>query len=472
MGTILTASDAFRNYIQWAVTREWRDFPASTRHRAVLILADNLAAACSAVDEPQLQKFRERAIARGPAGGASLLAPGRPRLGAHAAAMINGLSMGWNEMDEGYRKAVCHAGLYVLPALLATAEAENASVQETLRAAVLGYDTVARIARTWRFEKLALHPHAVLAPVGAAAGVGFLQRLPVDELVSAVAGACALGMTGAFNQATQGILIRNAWAGQGASIGLNAVEFARCGIGGGAVTPRDVYTALGAIEDLSHLDPIASPGYAVEDGYHKMNACCQYAHSSIEAVQALLARHAELKDIGSIESITVQVHALGYGLNDAAPITTLGSKFSVPHAVASAFVHGHGGVAAFNTDALHADAVVALRQRIRLEAFPDPRPWPEDRPARVSVATRSGKQYSEVCWSAQGGPDRPYSEEVLWDKIEALSDRAAPGLAAAMRRLDAATSSEDGEPILAFSWAAYMENFFSTQDRVPAEAER
>ncbi len=472
MGTILSASDAFRNYMLWAETREWRDFPATTRHRAILILADNLAAACSAVDEPQVRAFRERTLAQGPAGAASVLARGRPRLNTHAAAMINGLSMGWNEMDEGYRKAVCHAGLYVLPALLAAAEAEGASAQDTLRAAVLGYDAVARIARTWRFERLALHPHAVLAPVGAAAGVAFLRRLPADELVAAVAGACALGMTGAFNQATQGILIRNAWAGQGASIGLQAVEFARCGIGGSAVTPHDVYTALGAIEDLSYLDPVAAPGYAVEDGYHKMNACCQYAHSSIEAVQALLAKHPELKDTDAIASITVQVHALGYGLNDTAPVTTLGSKFSVPHAVASAFVHGHGGVAAFNTDALNADAVAALRGRVRLEAFPDPRPWPEDRPARVSVATRSGEQYSEVCWSAQGGPDRPYSEAVLWDKIAALSESVAPGLCAAMRRLDAAVGADGAASMPAASWSACMDDFFSTRAGAASAAGR
>jgi 2-methylcitrate dehydratase PrpD len=460
VGTILNASEAFQAYMKWAASREWHDFSPATRHRAILILADNLSAACSAVDEPEVRKFRERAVARGPSGESSVLAPGRPRLATEAAAVINGLAMGWNEMDEGYRKAVCHAGLYVLPALLAAAEEDDSTVQDVLRATILGYDAVARIARTWRFEKLRLHPHAVLGPVGAAAGVAFLRRVPLDELTAAVSGACAMGLTGAFNQATQGVLIRNAWAGESASIGLHAVEFAACGIGGSALTPHDVYSALDAVEALEYLDPVAWPVYAVEDGYHKMNACCQYAHSSIEAVQALLAKHPQLQQTESISRITVQVHALGIGLDDASPATTLGGKFSVPHAVASTFVHGHGGVAAFNSEALNTEAVASLRQRIQLEPFPDPRPWPEDRPARVTVATASGEQYSEVCWSAQGGPDRPFSEEVLWEKIEALSDRAAPGLSAAMRRLDAAASSDADKAILSTSWSNYIDDFF------------
>ncbi|MES2999205.1 MAG: MmgE/PrpD family protein, partial [Pseudomonadota bacterium] len=199
--TPAAAGEAFEHYLDWACGIEWSDFSAAARRRAVLVLADDLAAAFSAVDEPQVAAVFTRTRAAATGAQASLLAPGRPRVGVLQAAMSNGLAMGWNELDEGYRKAVCHAGLYVLPALLACAEAEGASLQEMLRALLLGYETVTRIARSFGFSAMRIHPHALLSPVGAAAGVGFLRRLPPAELLSAISGAATMGMAGPFNHA-------------------------------------------------------------------------------------------------------------------------------------------------------------------------------------------------------------------------------------------------------------------------------
>jgi 2-methylcitrate dehydratase PrpD len=291
------AGAAFETYLRWAAQIEWADLPATARQRTVLVLADDMAATFSALREPQVMQAHARLLASaGPGGRSSLLMPGRPRLFVTEAAMGNGLAMGWNELDEGFRKAVCHAGLYVLPALLAVAEAEGASLQDLLRALALGYETAARVARAWRLPVMKIHPHALLAPVGAAAGVGFLRRLPFDELLSAVAGAATMGMAGPYNHALKGVLARNTWAPQAAVAGLNALEWAHCGIGGAASSPHEVYAvALGAETDLSVLAPHADEGWAVESGYHKLNACCQYAHSTIEAIQSLLQHNPGLR---------------------------------------------------------------------------------------------------------------------------------------------------------------------------------
>lgn len=469
MGTVLNpppvtaaaAGVAFERYLQWATRVEWSDVSQAARHHVVLVLADDLAAAFSALDEPQVAVARQRMLAAATGGPASLLAPRRPRVSVLQAATGNGLAMGWNELDEGYRKAVCHAGLYVLPALLACAEAEGASLQELLRAALLGYETVSRIACSWRFPAMLIHPHALLAPVGAAAGVGFLRRLPAEELLSAISGAATMGMAGPFNHALQGVLARNTWAAQGAASGLAALEWAHCGIGGQASTPHDVYaTALGAKADLAPLAPHADGGWAVESGYHKMNACCQYAHSTIEAVQTLLAKNPQLKGGEQLASIQVEVHPLGYALDDHRPTTTLGAKFSVPHAVAAALVHGNGGVASFDAASLDNPRIARLRDITRLVPFPDVRPWPDDRPARVTVTSRTGERFDALCWSAQGGPDRPFSEDALWSKVAALSLAQAPGFVRAMREMARLVQSKDTAEALARPWSAWLDDFF------------
>jgi 2-methylcitrate dehydratase PrpD len=455
-GLAAQTGEAFTGFIEWAAQREWRDLPSSAQRRAVLILADDLAAALSALDEPEVARAHERlqASALTPAT-ASLLRPGLPRVGTSQAAMGNGLAMGWNELDEGFRKAVCHAGLYTLPALLAVAESEGASLQDVLRALVLGYETATRVARGWRFPAMNIHPHALLAPVGAAAGVAFLRRLPPAQIAGAVACAATLGMAGPFNQATQGVLTRNTWAAQGAVAGLNAIEWSDCGILGDASSLHSVYAvALGAQADLSAWTLDADAAWAVESGYTKINACCQYAHSTIEAVQLLLERHPALRGGQQVEAIEVEVHPLGHALDNRAPDTTLGAKFSVPHAVAAALVHGNGGVRAFDAASLHDPQLARLRQLVRLRPFEGVRAWPEDRPSRVTVTTAGGARLTAACWSARGGPDKPFAEADLWAKFESIAAERAPAFVATMRQLAALEAGGDG---LSRPWAQWLQ---------------
>ncbi len=437
------AAAAFETCLRRLAALEWADIPASARARGAMVLADNLAAAFSAVAEPEVAAMRASTLQHAEAGSVSVFAPGRPCSSQRDAAALNALAMGWNELDEGYRKAVCHGGLYVLPALMACAEATGASAQDVLRALILGYEAVARVARAWRFPDLKLHPHALLMPVGAAAGLGFLLRLPADQLVSAVAGATALGMAGPLNQAVQGSLVRNAWAAHGANAGWLAVQHARAGIGGLASTPFDVYvTGLGcATTDLSTF---ADDGdWAVESGYQKMNACCQYALSAIEAVQALIGRDPSIQGGATVTAIRVEAHPLALKLDNRTPATTLGAKFSLPHAVAAAVVHGDGGVQSFDAASLDDPRVASLRNLIEIVPFSEQRPAPHDRPATVSISTADGAA-TQTVWSARGGPDRPFDESEVWAKIAALCAPVVPRAAEVLMRLASSASAASG----------------------------
>ncbi|CAM3959756.1 MmgE/PrpD family protein [Bordetella muralis] len=452
------AADAFDGCVRRIVATEWRDLSDTVRQRAAMIVADNVAAAFSALDEPQVEKSRNAVLAREQGGPASLLAPQGTRISVHAAATQNALAMGWNELDEGYRKAVCHGGLYVLPALMAVAEQERAPAQDVLRALILGYELVTRVARAWSFVPMRIHPHALLAPVGAAAGIAILRRLPADDVLSAVAGACTMGMVGPFNQALQGVLVRNTWAAHGAAMGVLAVEQAQAGIGGWASTPYDVYvTALGGSTNVPALTD--EDEWAVASGYQKINACCQYAHSAVEAVQALLERDVSLLGGEQISEIRVHAHPLAYPLDNRSPSTTLGAKFSVPHAVAAALVHGHGGAQAFDNASLSDPRVARLRSKVVLEPFADVRPWPLDRPATVTLTTPDG-QVTETCWSARGGPDRPLAQQDVWEKIRSLCDRHTPQamstLQALVSQAGGAASASAGMLDLQCSWNDWM----------------
>ena len=87
---------------------------------------------------------------------ATVFTGGRPKADRFSAAVANGAAADWCELDEGYRRATCHAGLYTIPALIADAEASGATTRGDVRALVLGYEVAARFARAFPFKTLVL----------------------------------------------------------------------------------------------------------------------------------------------------------------------------------------------------------------------------------------------------------------------------------------------------------------------------
>jgi len=424
--------------LEWAAACSWEEVPHAARERIALVIGDDIAAMLAASGEPEVRAVQEGLARRARAAEATLLARGAPRVEMHDAAIGNGVAASWAEMDEGYRKVPCHAGVYCLPALFAVAEKDGLTVREVLRAAVLGYEITARFARAWHSIIPPLHPHGLFNSVGGAAAVGLARGLDAGTFALAVTGAATMVSPGPYNHAIKGALVRNAWPALGAVAGILAVDLAAAGIGGVPSSPLDVFEGcFGARTDAAQLTEGLGRDWAVCDGYHKLYACCQYSHSALDALGEILARRPELKGGERVAAVEVETHPRGMTLDNYEPRTTLAAKFSLPHALAAALVYGHAGVEAFSAASLAEPRVAGLRRRVRMAPHPDVRPWPLDRPARVTLVLEDGERISASCESARGGPDRPFAEEEVRAKIRSLSAPLAPGLAAALARLGA-----------------------------------
>ncbi len=183
--------------------------------------------------------------------------------------------------------------------------------------------------------------------------------------------------------------------------------------------------------------------WALADGYHKLHACCQYAHSAVEAMLGALERLPA--DAGEIRRIHIDTHWRGRKLDKVEPPTTLAAKFSMQHILASTARHGHAGAEAFHASTLADPAVAGLRRAVSIGAFEPELPSPNDRPARVTVETADGATVTEECLSARGGPDRPFAPEVIRAKITGIVAGPYPAMAPALERLldlDAALLAE------------------------------
>ena len=390
----------------------------SLRRRAASILVDDFAAMIAGVESgPAARLSRQRPSAIGEA---SLVGGGRATR--ERAAQLNAVLGGWNELDEGYRRAGCHGGLYTVPSAMAEAEAEGLSVDDVLTGIVAGYEVVATVARHLLPNlSQTIHPHSHLAPIGAASTITWLRTRDADAVIKSAEVAAALAPHGSYRLAREGVLARNLWAGTGASAGFLAADAAAAGI-------------LSDARVLSDLTLESSEGderWAVEDGYHKAYAACQYAHAAIEAASLL----AGTTDVAQIREVIVETHPFALTLSNTAPTTDLGCKFSVPHVVAAVLATGRTDADVFGESLLRDSAVMDLRTRVTLSPYTPLPAYPLDRPARVSLVLEDGSTRSAECLSARGGPDRPLSEHDLLAKIEAITAHRAPNFGAESRLL-------------------------------------
>jgi 2-methylcitrate dehydratase PrpD len=363
------------------------------------------------------------------------------RVDRHTAAAANGMAICWSELDEGYRLVACHAGAYIIPALIAEAEATGASTRDVIASLAVAYEVTARIAHAFPAQPLRVHPHGAFAPLGAAAGVARLRGYSPKEFASAVSSAMTMSHAGPYSHAPAGALARNAWTATGAWAGYRAADWAPLGIGGLAESIFDVMVVCyGHDCQPARLTSGLGEVWAVSSGYHKVIACCQYAHSAVEATLRLRGEEPALADPSNVASIVVATHPMGETLAVPEPETVLAGKFSMLHAVATTAVHGSAGAGAFARGSLSDSRVAALRQRVHLVSHDDIKPWPKDRPARVEVTFTDGRRLSASIDSARGGPDDPFGEGELRAKIASLTVDHYPAMAPRLSKLATSAS--------------------------------
>src|SRR5688572_6664256 len=351
-----------RKLIEWAVEAVRKPLPEPVRRRAAIILSDDIGAMVAGSLETQVARARE-GLLRTASGKteATVLAKGAPRTDRYAAASANGMAITWCELDEGFRNASCHAGAYTLPTLLAESEARGATVEELLRSLALAYEVTTRFALAYPFPTFNVHPHAAFATIGAAAAACIARGHDAKTMLAAVTGAASMTFAGPFDTAVEGHLVRNGWTAAGAWIGLRAADWAEAGIGGGCATPHDVFTfSFGTRAMPEKLVEGLGSAWSVANGYHKIFACCGYAHSAVEATLDIRSRMGARKP-EDIDEIVVETGPGGMTLTTVNPETVLAAKFSLPHAVAATAQLGTAGARAFTYDTLADASIAALR---------------------------------------------------------------------------------------------------------------
>ena len=420
-----TCSAAVASLCGFAAQVRFTDLQADARERMGWIVADTIGAIAAGSAEPQMRALSapwlqpDGATVIGQGGGAS----------PDNAALLNGSAGTFLEMDEGNRFARGHPAIHVLPAALASCEVKGLGAAQFLDAMLAGYELCSRIGAASRLHG-ALHAHGTWGTLGAAAACGRAAGVDAAGMTELVGIASSLMTATSKKTMLEGGLVRNVYAGLAGRNGMLALQLHTAGFSAERDGVQTLFTEI-VSSALDHDTLVRGLGseWHIMQGYFKLHSCCRYNHGTLDAIDQL-AQAGQLPApdaVDSIDRIVVESYDLAAELNDTMPRNTLAAKFSVPFAVATRLVTGSSGVESFSVAALQNPATLALAARVELhEDKAMTARLPQERPARVTIALRNGREMSAQVGANRGDDTMPYSSTELTQKFMQLTGRIWP----------------------------------------------
>ena len=346
-------------------------------------------------------------------------------LNAAGAAFLNGTAAHGEDFDDTFEGGPVHAGAVIVPAVLAACERHNPDGRMALIGIAVGTEVLCRLSLVVpkAIHRAGFHPTAVFGAMGAAAGVGAALGLNARQIVD------ALGIAGSMAGGVIEYLAEGAWtkrlhAGWAAQSGLRAALLAREGF----VGPRTVFEGVhGLFNGFAHTtdgDYDALTGdfgtrWVTDTLAFKPYPCGTMAQPYIDCARRLAAQGVRPEDINEIvcEVAEGTVHRLWEPLADKQrPRNGYAAKFATPYLLATGFVQGGVGLAAFTEAAIGDALVLALAAKVRYVIDPL-NPYPNNYTGHIRATLNNGSVFEERQPYLRGGAQEPLTRQDVTDKF-------------------------------------------------------
>jgi 2-methylcitrate dehydratase PrpD len=263
-----------------------------------------------------------------------------------------------------------------------------------------------------------------------------------------IAGALGIAVSfagGSLEANRSGGTIKRFQSGWAAKSAIQAAALAGCGVGGPAQAFEGRYgfysCFIGGAFDAAVLTRGLGTEWRMTSLRFKPYPSNYYTHAGIDAALALRRNGLRADDVQSahLAVATPMLHTIGEPLDrKQAPHSAYEAKFSGPYTVASALIGGTGlglGIDDFSDELVADPQRRALMSRITVGS--DPRCdaiFPDQAPAILTVAKKSGEQMTEQMLVNRASPESPLSEQELAMKFADTAQRAlSPALAGRLR---------------------------------------
>ncbi len=314
---------------------------------------------------------------------------------------------------DGHALTKGHAGVTVLPALLAMTErAPGMSGREFIVQTVLGYEIGTRAGIALHATSREYHTSGAWNALAAAAIASRALRFDVPATRHALGIAEYHGPRSDMMRCIDHPTMLKDGSGWGALAGISAALLASRGYTGAPATTaeRDAPTCWA---DLGER-------WLILEQYMKPYPVCRWAHPAIAAALAVRARNGF--DARNIERVEIETFHEATRLWSALPRTTEEAQYGVLFPVAAALLHGRVDAGTIGDAGLADPAVRALMPRlIAKEHAGFSAAFPAERWARVMVELRDGRRFNSGAMQASGDHARPMTPEAEREKFRDLT---------------------------------------------------
>ena len=403
---------------QFAVNTGFGDLSVTARDRARWIIADCIPVVAAGMQQPEMKALVAKQLAGATPGNCWVMGAGK-RTNPFDAALLNGTAGTWLELDEGNLFSRGHPGIQVVPAATALAQDLDAPGKELLLAVALGYEVSSRINRACEMH-LAVHPHGTYGVIGAAVAAGRLKGFDAAQMREVINCASTMGMATSRHTLLDGATVRNIFTGHSGYMGLTASRLVECGFTGEINGVANVYGKIysDGFDPAKAISGLGSE-WVVAKNYFKLHPTGRYVHSAIDALEDLLSKvpggRLKLDDILRIEVKTYMLCAM---LAEKSVVSSFGSRFSVPFALASILYHGRSGLSSFDDAAVANPKIQALAKLVDLrEDTSYTARYPNEQICDLTITLKSGQAFAGRCSIMKGEPSNPHKPEELRGKF-------------------------------------------------------
>lgn len=351
---------------------------------------------------------------------ARMLFDGR-RAGLAGAAFAGATTIDAIDAHDGHVLTKGHAGVAVLPALLAYLDGgigpqARIDGREFLTCIVLGYELATRAGIALHATVPDYHCSGAWNALACAALGGRWLEFDDQRMRHAFGIAEYFAPRGQILRVCDTPSMLKDGSGWGAQVGVSAALLAREGFTGAPALTVEGDDARAFWGDLGMR-------WRIREQYFKAYPVCRWAQPATEAALALRRSHEFSEaDVVSIEIESFR-EAIDLGSKCRYPMTTDEAQYSLPYPVAAALVHGRIGAAEVGGAALRDSRITRLLETMTLTDDAEfSRRFPAERWARVSIALRDGRTLVSEPARARGNPENPLADVELRTKYRELAE--------------------------------------------------
>jgi 2-methylcitrate dehydratase PrpD len=385
--------------------------PADLLRRVQAYLIDLLGASLAAVHEPSSRIITRVVLDEGSQPEATIFGMGR-RASATAASLANGTIAHALELDDDHRLATLHPGAVVVPAALATVEANGGDGKTLLRAVLMGYEVMCRVGEAFLGRQFygGFHPTGTCGVFGAAVAAGIALGLDRTQLVRAL-GIAGTQASGLGEWRADGSWIKRLHPGRAAQSGVLAARLAKQGFTGPATifegqdgflrafSYQDAFDEEALLRGLGH-------SYRAQMTAFKPYPGCRFAHAAIDLALDIVQDPAFR--VREVESGLVRIYKTDILNYIPRPTSTVAAQFSVPYLLATALTYGRVTLEHLTDQAIRDSTVLDIADRIHVHEDAEfTSAYPEFYTTEVELTLKSGRRIGGLRHCPRGDPEAP-----------------------------------------------------------------